>query len=280
MKKYLVALRIPGWAPFITTFLFGVMDSSIFIFDKTLIALLSICMLVGAAYYLNFISDREIDRINPRKKDLKMNKQPFASSEISVKFGYLISLILIIFSLILGYFVSNNFLILLLISIPFAIFYSLLVRFKELPPFDIIINAFFAGSLAYIFGLLANNEKIYVLNSFFFFFNIVPLYNKTLIKDAKYDKRIGVKTSAVRFGIKKLLKISFLFRLLSFVFLILILYFNGFLWYLPFFLLLVSLYHDYKLTIGKKVKMSEERTYLKGILILITSIIIRVMISV
>lgn len=280
IKKYLIALRIIVWAPFLFSFIFGLMDSQLINFHNSFLALISVCLTLGSANYLNSISDIEIDKHNPRKKDIKMNKQPFSTSEISIKSGYMTITILLILSFFTASLVSYKIVILNIVGMFLAIFYSFGIRLKEKPPFDIIANALAAGILPYVTALIANNGAINLFTSSFFFAIIVPPYVNSLIGDVKYDKKSGVNTSATKFGIRKMIKVSLVFRLLSVILLFSILISMKRLWYLPFLINILSIPTNFKQLKKKKVKISERASYITGVIILIIAILMKVLINV
>lgn len=103
-------------------------------FISTLIAFLAFGFAASTIYIFNDIQDIEEDRAHPRK-----STRPLASGEVSIKTGYFALGICAILALVIAYFVSVHFTIVLLIYVALNVSYSLGLKNRSI--LDILILA-------------------------------------------------------------------------------------------------------------------------------------------
>jgi decaprenyl-phosphate phosphoribosyltransferase len=109
------------------------------IFDQekviyTIIAFFAFGFGASSIYILNDIRDIDVDRAHPRKAT-----RPLAAGEVSLKSGYLIMGILAIVAIIIGYFISTQFIMVLSIYLILNVVYSLGLKNRSI--IDILILA-------------------------------------------------------------------------------------------------------------------------------------------
>ena len=98
---------------------------------KSLQALICFCLISSAVYIFNDVIDAKYDRLHPTKKF-----RPIAARLLSKRTAIIVSLILIIISLNLGYLVSKSLFLILAIYLTIQIIYCL--KLKEQPLFDLM----------------------------------------------------------------------------------------------------------------------------------------------
>tara|TARA_Y100001978_G_scaffold200598_1_gene217191 strand:- start:2010 stop:2927 length:918 start_codon:yes stop_codon:yes gene_type:complete len=105
-----------------------------FIFKYSFFAFLSFCLVSSSIYLFNDVRDIKKDKLHPKKC-----LRPIAKGELSPYLAMSFSLILCGLSLIIGYFISNIFLIIILLYLIIQISYC--IRLKREPLFDIFCIA-------------------------------------------------------------------------------------------------------------------------------------------
>jgi chlorophyll synthase len=137
---------------------------------------------------------------------MNLSNQPFVTGEISEKTALYLALIFVIITLSFAWLVNFLFFMLFIIGIIIGYIYSMPpTRFKTKPVTDILCNASAAG-LALIAGLSiggANMNLLFIIGAFI---TASAFYIPTVVTDYDFDKKVGLKTSAVFFGPKKILK--------------------------------------------------------------------------
>jgi 4-hydroxybenzoate polyprenyltransferase len=158
------------------------------------------------SFIVNTLSDKDVDKYhNGRSKDMNLSDQPLVTKEITEKKAISISLMFFFLSLLFAFFINFLFFILIFIVDFIGYFYSMPpFRFKIRPFSDILCNSF-AGSIIFIAGLSigGNNMNLILIISTFFMASI--FYIPTVVTDYEFDKKAGLKTSAVFFGPKRIL---------------------------------------------------------------------------
>lgn len=101
---------------------------------ETFVGFLAFGFAASTIYVLNDIKDIEEDRVHPRK-----SSRPLASGEVSVSVGYLSLVISGIFAVVIAYFVSVQFMIVMFIYVVLNIGYSLGLKNRSI--LDILILA-------------------------------------------------------------------------------------------------------------------------------------------
>ena len=124
--NYVHLLRPKHWIK--NLFVFAVLIFSLNLFNivkliATLEAFFAFCLASSFVYIINDIIDVEQDRKHPKKKN-----RPIASGKISIKNAKIISIICLIASITLAYFVNLNTLIIISVYIFVNIFYSMKIN--------------------------------------------------------------------------------------------------------------------------------------------------------
>ena len=92
MKTILKLMRVKHYIKNILIFLpiiFSYNFSNTTFLIKTIISFISFCLIASCVYIFNDIQDKDLDSKHPKKKN-----RPIASGKISIKFAYLILLII------------------------------------------------------------------------------------------------------------------------------------------------------------------------------------------
>ncbi len=179
----------------------------------TLIALLSVIFLNGASNSINQVCDIKTDEISKPFR-------PIPKGDISLKSALFFSITLYIISLLFGIFVNIQFFIILIISTIISILYSV-------PPFRIKKQWYLSNSsIAISRGLLLTLAGWSIATSIW---NPIPWYlgliftiyhfGATSLKDfqdIEGDKKEGVITLPIKYGMKKTIKIISPFLYLPF----------------------------------------------------------------
>lgn len=141
IKNYLKLMRCHHYIKNILIFLPLVFSKSLFDIQsiiKVLLGALSFCFIASIVYVINDIHDIEADRQHEKKK-----LRPIASGKVSIKEGYILTILLFIISIAINIVLFGNniqayfWLILYLIL---NVLYSL--KLKHIPIIDIVILAF------------------------------------------------------------------------------------------------------------------------------------------
>ena len=207
-SKYIRLVRPVAWIVFLLPFSVGfgigaTKNTNPFHIIFSLIAFVS---WMSFSFILNSLSDKDVDKFHDgRAKDMDLSNQPFVTGEISEKTALFIALILVIISLFFAWLVNYLFFTLFIIANIIGYIYSMPpTRFKTKPIADILCNALAAG-VALIAGLSiggTNMNLLFILGSFI---TASVFYIPTVVTDYDFDKKVGLKTSAVFFGPKKIL---------------------------------------------------------------------------
>jgi chlorophyll synthase len=207
-SKYIRLVRPVAWIVFLLPFSVGfgigaTKNTNPFHIIFSLIAFVS---WMSFSFILNSLSDKDVDKFHDgRAKDMDLSNQPFVTGEISEKTALFIALILVIISLFFAWLVNYLFFTLFIIANIIGYIYSMPpTRFKTKPIADILCNALAAGA-ALIAGLSiggTNMNLLFILGSFI---AASVFYIPTVVTDYDFDKKAGLKTSAVFFGPKKIL---------------------------------------------------------------------------
>jgi len=207
-SKYIRLVRPVAWIVFLLPFSVGfgigaTKNTNPFHIIFSLIAFVS---WMSFSFILNSLSDKDVDKFHDgRAKDMNLSNQPFVTGEISEKTALFITLILVIISLFFAWLVNYLFFTLFIIANIIGYIYSMPpTRFKTKPITDILCNALAAG-VALIAGLSIGGTNMNLLFIIGTFIVAAVFYIPTVVTDYDFDKRAGLKTSAVFFGPKKIL---------------------------------------------------------------------------
>lgn len=153
----LIALRPIQWLKNLVIFAAILFSQELFIADKFIPVFYTFIIFStssSAAYLVNDLVDRPKDRLHFSKK-----LRPIAAGRLPTKLVLFLVALLVVFSLISSYFVSNYLLLIILVYLTIQVLYSLLL--KNIIILDILIIAFafmlriFAGSLVVVTPLSA-----------------------------------------------------------------------------------------------------------------------------
>ncbi len=207
-SKYIRLVRPVAWIVFLLPFSVGfgigaTKNTNPFHIIFSLIAFVS---WMSFSFILNSLSDKDVDKFHDgRAKDMNLSNQPFVTGEISEKTALFIALILVIISLFFAWLVNYLFFTLFIIANIIGYIYSMPpTRFKTKPIADILCNALAAG-VALIAGLSIGGTNMNLLFIIGCFIVASVFYIPTVVTDYDFDKKAGLKTSAVFFGPKKIL---------------------------------------------------------------------------
>jgi 4-hydroxybenzoate polyprenyltransferase len=208
-SKYFRLVRPVAWFVFLLPFSIGfgigaTQDTNLF---HIIFALISFASSSSFGFMLNSLADKEVDKFHDgRSKDMNLSDQPFVTGEISEKTALYLALILVIISLSFAWLVNILFFTLIIIGNIIGFIYSMPpTRFKTKPVTDILCNASAAG-LALIAGLSIGGANMNLPFIIVTFFAASAFYIPTVVTDYDFDKKVGLKTSAVFFGPEKILK--------------------------------------------------------------------------
>jgi chlorophyll synthase len=207
-SKYIRLVRPVAWVVFLLPFSVGfgigaTKDTNLFHIIFSLIAFVS---WMSFSFILNSLSDKDVDKFHDgRVKDMNLSNQPFVTGEISEKIALYIALILVIISLFFAWLVNYLFFTLFIIANVIGYIYSMPpTRFKTKPIADIQCNALAAG-VALIAGFSISGTNMNLLFIIGCFIVASVFYILTVVTDYDFDKKAGLKTSAVFFGPRKIL---------------------------------------------------------------------------
>jgi chlorophyll synthase len=207
-SKYIRLVRPVAWVVFLLPFSIGfgigaTKDTNPF---HIIFALIAFASVNSFGFMLNSLADKEVDKFHDgRSKDMNLSNQPFVTGEISEKKAIYLALILVIISLSFAWLVNFLFFMLFIIGIIIGYIYSMPpTRFKTKPITDILCNALAAG-MALIAGLSIGGANMNLLFITGTFIAASAFYIPTVVTDYDFDKKVGLKTSAVFFGPKKIL---------------------------------------------------------------------------
>lgn len=207
------------------TVIIGILNTRSFIAFETIlinifIGILTYFFIAGAGMVINDIYDIEIDKINRPER-------PIPSGRISLNQAKILFIIYLIIGMAFAIF--NSFLfnlgILNVIVAAFFVFIGwLYAKWGKKSGFfgNIIVSVSF--SIGMIYGAILNNSNIPAYIYFFFLTSFFLLLSREVIKgceDIEGDQKEGVKTLAIRIGIKRATKISMIFSITAIIFFIL-----------------------------------------------------------
>lgn len=150
MKLLLKAMRVHQWVKNILIFVPLLMAYQVndpVLVARAVGAFLAFSLMASGTYLFNDLMDLEADRQHPTKRN-----RPFASGALSVKVGYVLTPVLVLSGLALGWLISPAFLLVLLGYTVITLTYSL--RLKKMVLVDVLLLAglytwrIFAGGIA------------------------------------------------------------------------------------------------------------------------------------
>ncbi|MFB0526405.1 MAG: decaprenyl-phosphate phosphoribosyltransferase [bacterium] len=148
VKNYVKLIRPKHWVKNLFLFLPLLFGLQIFTLERMLIAgisFVSFCFAASSMYVFNDIMDLQSDRFHPVKK-----YRPLASGEINVPTAYLISIVLALMSLFLGFFSNIGFILVVLTYMLVNILYSVYLK-------NIVIIDVFIIALGFVLRIVAGS---------------------------------------------------------------------------------------------------------------------------
>jgi 4-hydroxybenzoate polyprenyltransferase len=206
-------LFFPGWSTLLAGFLIPYKTDlyvSISIINQIdylnlIILIASFGMIMGSTFVLNQLADKESDKINSKLFLISNNY-------ISNKNAITEVILLIIISLVIGYFINFQIFIfyILFIVLTGYLYNFSPFEFKNKPWESLIANALM-GWLAFAIGwsLHSRLNSSLVIDSLPYLFFNVALYLFTTLPDINGDKEIDKKTFAVKYGHKSVILSAF-----------------------------------------------------------------------
>lgn len=219
--KYTRLLRPIAWITFLLPFSVGfglgiTPDSNPL---HIIFAFISFSCWMSFCFVVNAIGDKDVDTFhNGRSKDMNLAFQPLVTGEITEKAALYLSVMFFFCSLLFAWVVNFLFFILILLVDIAGYMYSMPpTRVKTKPIGDILCNAFAAGAI-FMAGLSIGgaNMNPFMISGAFIMGAI--FYVPTVVTDYEFDKKAGLKTSAVFFGPKKILQSLYLLSIILVIF--------------------------------------------------------------
>jgi len=261
-SKYIRLLRPIAWITFLFPLSagFGLGVTSKSNPFHVIFAFIAFICWMSFCFVINAIGDKEVDKLHDgRSKDMNLAHQPLVTGEITEKEALYIGMIFLFSSLLFAWLISYFFFLLMLIVDVFGYVYSMPpMRFKTKPIGDILCNALSAGAI-FIAGLSiggANMNPVMILAAFIM---ASIFYIPTVVTDHEFDKKVGLKTSAVFFGPKKILQAMYLLTAVVVTIGIILFLISSI--ELKIFALLIIIY-SIIFTLVSNIKLKEERLYL------------------
>lgn len=212
-SKYMRLIRPIAWITFLLPFCagFGIGVTSKSDIYHVIFAFLSFICWMIFCFTVNAMADKDVDKFHDGKsKDIDIARQPLVTGEFTEKEATYISIVSLISSFIFAWLVNIFFFVMIIMVMIIGYIYSMPpMRLKSKPVGDIFCNSF-AGGIIFIAGLKIGGfdiEPIIILASIIIIsITASVLYIPSVITDYKFDKKAGLKTSAVFFGPKKILR--------------------------------------------------------------------------
>lgn len=208
--------RLDAWLSWLIAFLTGAAAA----FTKyqsnpasILSSTLAFCLMTSSIFILNQCFDIENDRGNGYK-----SKLPMARGEISFRLGLLIGLFFLISSIVLSIPVGRVFQIIMLIYFLLWLAYSHpKIHLKSKPVIDLIVAGIGAGVIPYLAGWSCATSFSQFPISLGVFFLLAQAGGHTIhiAGDMDADVKVGLNTSAVKFGRKAVTRWGLIFLLSS-----------------------------------------------------------------
>ncbi len=173
--------------------------------EKLILTMLAATLLYAGVYVLNQIFDRETDRIN---KKLFFISEGFVSLNSAIRITALGSVI----SLSLSFYLSLTLGIIFGLILILSIFYSVpSISFKNKPWPGLLANGLGFGVLNFLVGWCINSEFSWeaILLSIPYFLAICSVFLNTTLLDIEGDKKANKITLGIKWGLEKILRVSF-----------------------------------------------------------------------
>jgi len=157
-------------------------------------------------FSVNALGDRDVDVYhNGRSKDMNLSRQPLVTGEINILQTKLLSLLFLVGSLLCALFVGFYFILTIIMLDAIAYVYSLPpFRMKKRPIGDVICNALL-GVFFFFAGMTIGKAYVNLLLVITVFLIASNFYIPTVMTDYEFDKKGGLRTSAVVYGGSRLI---------------------------------------------------------------------------
>jgi len=165
----------------------------------------SLIFVLCFGFTVNALSDIDVDKYHDgRSKDMVLSRQPLVTGKISVRQANLFCLLFLAGSILCSLMLGLSFIILILLLDGIAYVYSHEpFRLKKRPVGDIIANALLA-EFFFLAGITIGNGSWNPLLIIIVFLLAANFYIPTVMTDYEFDKKAGLRTSAVIFGGQRL----------------------------------------------------------------------------
>ena len=208
-SKFIRLIRPIAWITFLLPFSVGLgigisPDSNPF---HMVFAFITFIFWMCFCFVVNAIADKDVDKFhNGRSKDTNLAKQPIVTGEVSIKEAKYLSVVFLFFSLLFAWLINYYFfLIIIAVDIVGYVYSMPPTRLKTKPIGDILCNMLLGGGI-FIGGLSIGGENINPFMILGGFIMAAIFYLPTVVTDYEFDKKAGLKTSAVIFTPKKLIR--------------------------------------------------------------------------
>ncbi len=170
-------------------------------------------------FSVNALSDVAVDIYHDgRSKDMNLSRQPLVTGEISILQAKLLCLLFLVGSLLCALLVGFYFTLTIIMLDGIGYVYSLEpFRMKKRPIGDIMCNAFL-GVFFFLAGITIGNASVNPLLIITIFLMASNFYITTVMTDYEFDKKAGLRTSAVVYGGKRLMGIMYVLTAIICVF--------------------------------------------------------------
>ena len=157
-------------------------------------------------FSVNALSDVDVDMYHDgRSKDMNLSRQPLVTGEISILQVKLLCLLFLVGSILCTLLVGFYFMLTIIILDVIGYVYSLEpFRMKKRPIGDIICNAL-SGVFFFLAGITIGKASVNPLLIITVFLMASNFYITTVMTDYEFDKKAGLRTSAVVYGGKRLI---------------------------------------------------------------------------
>jgi len=216
LVEYLKVTRVESWLGWVFSFSFGSIFWSLPFLERFLVVLSAFSFATASIFILNQYFDRKEDQENSFK-----SKMLIASGKIKPRAALAFSFLLIILCLVLVALVDVNLLSLFLVYLIFGTAYSAPpFRLKNIPVVDFVVSGIGAGFMPFLMGLELTHKLDFNTSSIVL--GALPLmlihcggHIIQAVGDYEVDRKMGVQTSAVRFGRRRSTIIAGLMFLLA-----------------------------------------------------------------
>jgi 4-hydroxybenzoate polyprenyltransferase len=261
-SKYVRLLRPKAWItyllPFSIGFGLGITSKSNPI--HVIFAFITFALWMSFCFVLNALSDKDTDKFhNGRTKDMNLAYQPLVTKEVTEKEALYLSLIFLILSLFFAFLINPLFFSIILFVHLWGYIYSMPpMRLKMRPVADILCNVFAGGGI-FVAGLSIGGANMNPLMILGVFLAAATFYIPTVVTDYEFDKKAGLKTSAVFFGPEKIIKAMYSLTLIATILWLIVLLTSNLELQL---LALIVIIYSVVITLASNSKMKEGRLYI------------------